>query len=110
MRSAGVDVGELPPLPEFLASSEQIVHDYERDIGPLPSIPPTLLDDAVALGWRITDLRSAKVRPAVIANTSLTLTVPKPFQNRSKSVPGTARGPFRGLSRSVDMAYYLVLR
>ena len=54
MREADLDV-ELSPLPEFLASSEQIVRDYERDIGPLPSIPPRLLDDATALGWKISD-------------------------------------------------------
>lgn len=54
-RSAGLDEAELPPLPELLANSEQIVHDYERDIGPLPSIPPRLLDDAIALGWKVSD-------------------------------------------------------
>ena len=54
-RSAGLDDGELPPLPEFLANSEQIVHDYERDISPLPSIPPRLLDDAIAMGWKVSD-------------------------------------------------------
>jgi hypothetical protein len=55
-RQMGLDI-ELapPPLPEFLANSEQIVRDYERDIGPLPAIPPRLLDDATALGWRISD-------------------------------------------------------
>jgi hypothetical protein len=53
MRSAGVDVGELPSLPQFYEDSEQIVRDYERDIGPLRSIPPKLLADAEALGWRV---------------------------------------------------------
>jgi hypothetical protein len=53
-REAGLDVG-LPPLPDFLAYSEQIVRDYERDIDPLPSIPARLLADATALGWRIAD-------------------------------------------------------
>lgn len=55
MREAGLEV-ELSPLPEFLANSEQIVRDYERDVGPLPSIPPRLLDDATALGWKILGL------------------------------------------------------
>jgi len=54
-RRMGLDI-ELPsPLPEFLANSEQIVRDYERDIEPLPSIPPKLLDDATSLGWKISD-------------------------------------------------------
>jgi hypothetical protein len=52
-RQMGLDIELPPPLPEFLANSEQIVRDYERDIGPLPAIPPRLLDDATALGWRI---------------------------------------------------------
>jgi hypothetical protein len=55
MRSAGLEVDELPSLPHFFEDSEQIVRDYERDSGPLPSIPPRLLDDATALGWKISD-------------------------------------------------------
>ena len=54
MQAAGLEVGsELPSLPQKFEDSEQIVRDYERDIGPLPSIPPRLLSDAEALGWRV---------------------------------------------------------
>lgn len=53
MLEAGLDVEHLPSLPEFLEYCEQIVRDYERDIGPLPPIPPRLLDDATALGWKV---------------------------------------------------------
>lgn len=42
---------DLPSLQDFFESSTQIIGDYERDIGPLPSIPRRLLDDAAALGW-----------------------------------------------------------
>ena len=55
MRSAGLEVGEPPSLPEFYEFSEEIVRDYERDIGPLPPIPPRLLADATALGWKMED-------------------------------------------------------
>jgi hypothetical protein len=55
MREAGLDIELPPPLPVFLASSEQIVRDYERDIYPLSPIPPRLLDDATAMGWKISD-------------------------------------------------------
>ena len=56
-RQMGVHLdNELPPpLADFLAASEQIVRDYERDISSLPPIPPRLLDDATALGWKISD-------------------------------------------------------
>jgi hypothetical protein len=50
---AGLDVGELPSLPQHLEDIEEIVRDYERDIHPLPSIPPRLLADAKGLGWRV---------------------------------------------------------
>jgi hypothetical protein len=52
--SHGLEIDEtLPSLPEFFESSERIVRDYERDVQPLPPIPPRLLDDATALGWKI---------------------------------------------------------
>jgi hypothetical protein len=55
MRKAGLEIDdELPSLSESFVNSEQVVRDYERDIGPLPSsIPPRLLADAEALGWRV---------------------------------------------------------
>ena len=53
VRSFGLEVDNLPPLPKFLDDSEQVVHDYERDVGPLHEIPPRLLADAKALGWRV---------------------------------------------------------
>jgi hypothetical protein len=53
MRRAGVEVDALPSLPEFFENSEQIVRDYEREVSPLPSIPPRLVADAEALGWRV---------------------------------------------------------
>jgi CheY-like chemotaxis protein len=53
IRRAGVEVGELPSLPQFFEDSAAIVRDYEREIGPLPSIPARLLADAGALGWRV---------------------------------------------------------
>lgn len=53
-RKAGLDVeDELPSLLEHFENSEEIVRDYERDIQPLPSIPPRLLADAERLGWRV---------------------------------------------------------
>jgi len=53
MQQAGVEVGELPSATGVYEDSVQIVRDYERDIGPLPSIPPKLLADAEGLGWRV---------------------------------------------------------
>jgi hypothetical protein len=51
---AGVEVDELPSLSEFVENSVQIVRDYERLAeGPLPPIPPRLLVDAKALGWKV---------------------------------------------------------
>lgn len=55
MREAGLDVEVPPGLPEFVAYGEAIVRDYEREIGPLPSIPPRLRDAATALGWSISE-------------------------------------------------------
>lgn len=52
MRRAGLEVGESSSLAEYLESCEQIVHNYERDLDPLPSPPARLLSDAEALGWR----------------------------------------------------------
>jgi hypothetical protein len=57
MLAAGVEVGQPPTLEQYFEAGEQIVLDYERDIGPLPLIPPKLVADAQDLGWRI------KVRP-----------------------------------------------
>jgi hypothetical protein len=53
MRSADLEIGDLPSLEHFFEDSAQIVRDYERDIGPLPPIPPRLLADAERLGWRL---------------------------------------------------------
>lgn len=54
LRHAGVEVDdELRSLPQFYEDSEQIVRDYERDVGPLAPIPPRLLADAEHLGWRV---------------------------------------------------------
>jgi hypothetical protein len=53
MRKAGLEVDEPASLPQFVEYSEEIVRDYEREIGPLPSIPPRLLADAKGLGWRV---------------------------------------------------------
>lgn len=55
MRRAGPNAEQLPTLPQFLEDSAQILRDYEREIGPLPSIPPRLLADAQALGWKFKD-------------------------------------------------------
>jgi hypothetical protein len=53
MREAGLEVDEPRSLPQFAEDSEEIVRDYEREVSPLPSIPPRLLADAKALGWRV---------------------------------------------------------
>lgn len=50
MRQSGLAIEEPIDLPEFLADSEMILRNYERDIGPLPPIPESLLADARALG------------------------------------------------------------
>ncbi len=51
--SAGLELDTWPSLPQWFEDCEQIVRDYERDIGPLPPIPARLLADAEALGWRV---------------------------------------------------------
>ena len=55
MRKAGLEIDdELPSLSESFENGEQVVRDYERDIGPLPSsIPARLLADAETLRWRV---------------------------------------------------------
>lgn len=53
MREAGLAVDPLPDLPECLANSEEILRNYERDIGPLPAVPESLLADAQALGRQV---------------------------------------------------------
>jgi hypothetical protein len=54
MHKMGVEIDEaLPTLEQFYEAGELIVRDYEAEINPLPSIPPRLLADAEALGWRI---------------------------------------------------------
>jgi hypothetical protein len=52
-QAAGLEVGESVSLPEWFEASEEVVRDYERDIRPLPSIPPRLSADAEELGWRV---------------------------------------------------------
>lgn len=51
MREAGLAVDDLPDLARSLADGEAILRNYERDIGPLPAIPDSLLADARSL-WR----------------------------------------------------------
>ena len=55
MHKAGLEIDDqLPSLSEWFENSEQVVRNYERDIGPLPSsLPAKLLADAEALGWRV---------------------------------------------------------
>jgi hypothetical protein len=53
MRKAGLVVDALPTLPQFFQDSEQILRDYEREVSVLPPIPPRLMADAVALGWKL---------------------------------------------------------
>lgn len=45
-RSIGLDVGALPALEDFFRLSEEIVRNYEREVGPLPLVPDRLLSDA----------------------------------------------------------------
>lgn len=52
-RSSGLDVVALPVLDDFFQQSEEIVRNYERDIGPMPSIPHRLLSDARAVGVKV---------------------------------------------------------
>lgn len=62
MQAAGVQA-DLPSLQDFFESSAQIIRDYERDIGPLPSIPGKLLDDAAALEWKVSETDSPASQP-----------------------------------------------
>lgn len=50
MRQSGLVVDAAPDLSQFLADSEKLLRNYERDIGPLPAIPEKLLAEARALG------------------------------------------------------------
>jgi len=51
---AGLEIDDkFSFLSESFENSEHVIRSYERDIGPLPSIPPRLLSDAEALGWRV---------------------------------------------------------
>lgn len=54
-RKAGLELDdELPSLAEFVENGEQLVREYELlQEAPLPAIPPRLLADAEALGWRV---------------------------------------------------------
>lgn len=53
MRSSGLAVDELPALEEWIGQCEEIVRNYERDIGPLRAIPEKLLADAHAFGLNV---------------------------------------------------------
>lgn len=53
MRSSSLAVDELPALEDWFGQCEKIVRNYERDIGPLRTIPKKLLADAHALGLNI---------------------------------------------------------
>jgi hypothetical protein len=53
MQSSGLVIEALPALAEFFDKSEEIVRNYERDIGTLPAIPEKLLSDAHTLGLNI---------------------------------------------------------
>lgn len=55
MRKSGLAVDALPALPQFFEDSEEILRDYEREMGSLPSIPQKLLSDARLLGWKVDD-------------------------------------------------------
>ena len=53
MRSSDLAVDELPALEEWFGQCEEIVRNYERNIGPLRAIPKKLLADSRALGLNI---------------------------------------------------------
>lgn len=53
MSEAGLEIGALPDLQEFLANSEQILRGYEAEIGPLQPIPAKLIADASKIGRSI---------------------------------------------------------
>lgn len=50
MRESGLIVEALPDLPQFLADAEEILRNFEQDIGALPAVPERLLRDMRALG------------------------------------------------------------
>lgn len=53
---AGVELdGGLPSLAEFVEAGEQVIRDYEQfgKKSELAPVPPRLLADAEALGWRV---------------------------------------------------------
>jgi hypothetical protein len=50
MRQSGLAVDAMPDLPQYLANAEEILRNFERDVGALPAIPERLLKDARALG------------------------------------------------------------
>lgn len=68
MRDAGLAVDPIPDLAECLANSEEILRNYERDIGPLPAIPASLLLDGQALGCKAyageSGIKTVKKRPS----------------------------------------------
>lgn len=53
MRQSGLAIDPPTDLPQFFADSEMALKNYEREIGPLPAIPETLLSDARAIGIRL---------------------------------------------------------
>lgn len=53
MRQSRLAIDALPSLPQFLADSEELLRNYGRDVGPLPTIPAKLLADARALGRQV---------------------------------------------------------
>lgn len=53
MRESGLAIEPPVGLAQFLADSEEILRNYERDIDPLPAIPESLLADAQAIGRRV---------------------------------------------------------
>jgi hypothetical protein len=53
MRKAGLVIDPLPPLAQHFRDSEQILRDYEHEVGVLSPIPPQLMSDATALGWKL---------------------------------------------------------
>lgn len=55
MKDAALAVDSPPELPQFLEQSEDILRGYERELSPLPPIPPKLLADARAIGRELGD-------------------------------------------------------
>lgn len=52
---SGLAADAMPALGEFFDACEQIVRNYEREVGPLPKIPAKLLSDARALGINVNE-------------------------------------------------------